>query len=166
MIRKAAVFGVLFTFINLMGREVMANDVRIIEQTEHRLRLELSVDFPDVSTFGDPRQPVSLIEKSGWPVAVDEQGYVLPYRSILVHLNSDRAVVRLVSANEKRQKIDPPRTYEEKPLGSDDFGSVAAERDAVAENQIVTLTYVGQYSTNFYGALMFFHSNTMEKPES
>lgn len=116
------------------------------------MRLQVLTDAPDFSSFSadDSLQPRML--QPDWPRFTNAQGYTLPYRPVIVQLNSRRAHVEILVKNEKRTPSPPPRIVHEHVVGADSLQYVVPSPGAARQKEatdVVELHYLGMYRQNY-----------------
>jgi len=82
--------------------------VRIIEQTENSIRIEISAPIPIIRDTTVTGKSYSAVQVTGWPHAAQDQQAGLPFKSVLLHLASKEATVEILSAEDNRLTMRPP----------------------------------------------------------
>ncbi len=135
---------ILFLFCSIVT--ALSQEVRIVEKQPNRVRLHVMTDVPAIGEIivdGQPRAQVL----SDLPLFQHKDGYVLPYKPVLIHLNSRQATVSLVSSQEQRFPINEPMPMSESfwhPEG-DDQPKMVHDFLAPVEPNLVEIDYLGQF---------------------
>lgn len=127
----------------------LGQEVRIIEQQPDRLRLQIITDTPVIQkTVKNDSLRSHIITAE--PFFQQRDGYILPYKPILLHMNSPRATVRLLSAQEQRLRVPPPLRYTEMAVGVDTTSMSRRTKQFFKpqNDALLTVDYLGQFKQN------------------
>jgi len=142
----------------------LANEaVRIIEQTENSIRIEISAPIPIIRDTTVAGQSYSSLQVKNWPHAAQDQQAGLPFKSVLLHLASKEAAVEILSAEENRLTMRPPLVVQDEPIGPDSLLSDSVQKAAEASGgtdvqnaPVASLRYLGQFKSNHLWSLDVF----------
>ncbi|MBN1464465.1 hypothetical protein JXA02_01800 [candidate division KSB1 bacterium] len=141
---------VIYSFIFLtIWANVSAQDVLVIEKKADRIRFQVCADIPAIQHFSQNDSLRTLLSVAGWPLFEHANGAVLPYKPILLHLDSPAASVRILSVQERRVPLRKPVSFAESAIG--DPAVAAAQQMALfhpLSPELVTVDYLGQYRQN------------------
>ncbi|MBN1560601.1 hypothetical protein JW998_10145 [candidate division KSB1 bacterium] len=141
-------FAHIYIFFSIYT-SVLAQDVLVVEKEPDRIRYQVIADTP---VFRQVMQNDSLrseISVADWPLSEHSNGAVLPYRPILLHLDTPDASVRILAAQERRLSIALPISFSESAIG--DSTAASAQRTTLFKPtapDLVTIEYLGQYRQN------------------
>ncbi|MBN1481292.1 hypothetical protein EH223_02865 [candidate division KSB1 bacterium] len=147
MLLKKLYYIVFTLLIHAVG---LAQDVRIIEQQPERLRLQVITDTPVIHKLVKNDSIRSQIN-SAEPLFQQHNGYMLPYKPIILNMNNPRATVRLLSVQEHRIPMPPPLRYSEMPVGVDSARVSESDRQLFKpqlHDELVTVDYLGHFKQN------------------
>ena len=142
---------VVIVFVLLLSR-LWAQGFNVVEQEENRARLQVVADAPDFPAFSADDSLSPDVLQPDWPRFRAAQGYALPYRPILVQLNSRKAHVEIIFHNEKRMPSPPPKMFHERVVGADSLQDLELSPGAAHQSDatgLVELHYLGQFRQNY-----------------
>ncbi len=138
--KHSIIISLLFLASTLFSREY-----KVIEQENSRVRLQVVADIP-APADDSVHAPFHVDE---WPVYKDVHGYAMPYRPILVQLNSRSARLHIITVSEQRTPSPPPAVFEERAVGADSLTPLAPLAPTRAEPvDVAELTYLGLFKQN------------------
>lgn len=135
--------------LSLFFLSAMAQEVRLVEKQSNRVRLQVTTDVPSLQKMSQNETTRARIQTE-LPLFQHRDGYVLPYKPVLLYLNSRRASVQILSSQEQRIPMDLPMELSETYVDPEQPAGVQSVKDFFTpiEPSLVSVDYIGQFKQN------------------